>query len=187
MKKVIVSFLIIISTIGLFTSCGKSYESQAIKFSFNDNGNYTGFANLPVEYSIEEAEKDGYFVAQDLEDDINKKLWDNFSQDAAKGENAGIRIVSFDTEDNSIAYFSDLFLNDGYYYLFDSSSENQEKQPYQYLLTLEGKFGNPLRDSGVVVLTDDNTLTFDHVMKSMLSSNMDYKKNISPYQLVMFQ
>ncbi|OAB38637.1 hypothetical protein PMSD_06375 [Paenibacillus macquariensis subsp. defensor] len=116
----------------------------------------------------------------------NNEEWVNFVETATKGNNTGIRMVSFSTEDTTSPYFSDLFFNDGYYYLFDSSSDKQEKQPFLFLLTLEGRFGNPSKDSGVVILTNDNTLSFDVVMKSVLSSNFDYKKSISPYRLVVF-
>jgi len=91
----------------------------------------------------------------------NNEEWVNFVETAIKGDNTGIRMVSFSTEDTTSPNFSDLFFNDGYYYLFDSSSDKQEKQPFLFLLTLEGRFGNLSKDSGVVILTNDNTLTFD--------------------------
>ncbi|MEC0092329.1 hypothetical protein [Paenibacillus macquariensis] len=134
-------------------------------------------------FIVEDATKDGYCVKQDSEVIANNEEWINFVETATKGNNTGIRMVSFSTEDTNSPYFSDLFFNDGYYYLFDSSSDKQEKQPFLFLLTLEGQFGNPSKDSGVVILTNDNTLTFDVVMKSVLSSNFDYKKS---YRLVVF-
>jgi len=187
MRKNIVVFVTIICIIGLLTSCGENYD-ETIEFTFDDSGNYTGFSNLPMEYTVEDA-KEEYYVKQDSKDIANRKLWDNFINDASDGKNISIRIVNFytQTEDDVTVYFNDLFFNDNNYYLFDSSSENQEKQPYKYLLILEGKFGNPIRDSGVVVLTNDNTLTFNDVMKSLLSSSMEYIKSVSPYKLVMFE
>ncbi|AOT68964.1 hypothetical protein [Geosporobacter ferrireducens] len=189
MRKIIVSFFTIICIVGLLISCAEKYDNQSIKFSFDDNGKYTGFSNLPTKYTVEDAKKDGCFVKQDSKDIANKELWNSFIEDASKGKNTSIRIVKFytETEDDTIVYFNDLFFDDDYYYLFDSSSENQKKQPYQYLLMLEGKFGNPLRDSRVVVLTNDNTLKFNDVMKSLVSSNMEYIKSVSPYRLVMFE
>lgn len=189
MGKYIAVFFTIICIIGLLTSCGKNHD-ETIEFSFDDNGNYTGFSNLPMNYTVEDAKEDEYYVKQDSKDIANRELWDNFIKDALKGKNTSIRIVNFYTEtedDITVYYFSDLFFNDSYYYLFDSSSENQEKQSYKYLLMLEGKFGNPLRDSWVVVLTNDNTLTFNDVMKSLVSSNMEYIKSVPTYRLVMFE
>jgi hypothetical protein len=187
MRKIMAVLLTTVCIIGLLTSCSVKNNNAAIAFSFDDKGNYTGFSNLPTKYTVEDAKKDGYFVVQDLDVVANNEVWDNYVEAAAKGNNTGIRIVSFYTEDNNEPHFNDLFFDDGHYYLFDSSSENQEKQPYLYLLTLVGKSGNPLRDSGVIVLTNDNTLTFDNVRKSMISSSIDYIKSVSQYRLVMFQ
>lgn len=182
-----VVFVTIICMIGLLSSCGRNND-KSIEFSFDDNGNYTGFSNLPVKYTVEDAKEDEYYVKQDLKDIANRELWDKFINDASKGKDISIRMVNFYTEkeDDVTVYFNDLFYNDSYYYLFDSSSENQKKQPYKYLLMLEGKFGNPSRDSGVVVLTNDNALTFNDVLMRLLTSDMRYLKNASPYQLVMF-
>lgn len=188
MGKSIAVFFTIICIIGLLTSCGENYD-ETIEFSFDDNGNYTGFSNLPIKYTVEDAKEDGYYVKQDSKDISNRELWDDYINDALKGKDISIRIVNFytETEEDLTVHFNDLFFNGSYYYLFDSSSDNQEKQPYKYLLTLEGKFGNPLRDSGVVVLTNDNTLTFNDVMKSLVSSNLEYIKSVSSYRLVMFE
>jgi hypothetical protein len=71
--------------------------------------------------------------------------------------------------------------------LFDSSAVNQKKQRYSYMLELEGQFGMPIKDSGVVVLTDDNALTFDKVMKAMFSSDLNYINSISQYKIVMLK
>lgn len=187
MKKIIALFLTIACIVGLLTGCSAENSNATIEFLFDTNGNYTGFTNLPTKYTVEDAERDGYFVKQGLEVIANNDVWDNYIETATQGNNIGIRMVSFYTEDTNGPHFNDLFFNDGYYYLFDSSSENQEKQPFLYLLTLEGRFGNPMKDSGVVVLTNDNTLTFNDVMKSMLSSNMYYIQSVSSYKLVMFQ
>ena len=187
MKKSIIIFFSLACMLCVLTACSANESNETIEFSFDTSGNYTGFINLPANYTIEDAEKDECFVTQDLDVMANNDVWDNFIKTASRGNNASIRTVRFYTEDSKGPYFIDLFFNEGYYYLFDSSSENQEKQPFLHLLTLEGKFGMPLRDSGVVILTDDKTLTFDGVMKSMLSSDFDYTQSVSPYKLVMFK
>jgi hypothetical protein len=43
---------------------------------------------------------------------------------------------------------------------------------------------NAVRDSYYVVLTDDETLAFDDVVRSLVSSSMAENKSISPYKLV---
>lgn len=187
MKKVIAFILIFVCIVVLIFGCSKANSSDtSLHFSFDKNGNYEGFSDLPLNYTIKDAKDDGYFVTQNLEFIANEKVWDNFVEASLRRENTGVRCIKFYTETTESPYFLDLFYEDGYYYLFDSTSENQQKQPYLYLLTLEGKFGNPLKDSGVIVLTDDDTLTFEKVMSAMLSSSTVYIKSVSPFKLVMF-
>jgi len=187
-KKVIGLILVFVFITVLVSSCTKTENSHnSLDFSFDKVGNYTGFYDLPLNYTIEDAKDDGYFVTQNLEIIENNNMWDSFVATSLRRKNTSIRMIHFFTESTASPYFSDLFYEDGYYYLFDSSSGNQEKQPYLYLLTLEGKFGNPLKDSSVVVLTNDDTLTFDKVMKVILSSNMDYIESVSPFKILMYK
>ncbi len=160
-------------------------SDDLLNFSFDESGNYIGFSDLPSNYTIEDAKADGYFTTKDLEIIANKNVWDRFVETSLSKKNSSIRMVKFYSESAGSTYFLDLFYMDGYYYLFDSSAKNQEKYPYKYLLTLEGRFGNPQKDSSVILLTNDNTLTFDMVMRSVFSSNMDYIKSIPPYKLIM--
>lgn len=185
MRKVIALILVFVCIAVLIFGYGKTKNNDnSLNFSFDRNGNYAGFSDLPLKYTIEDAKDDGYYVTRDLEVIANKNVWDNFVETSLHRENTGIRMVKFYTESTGSPYFLDLFYEDGYYYLFDSSAENQEKQPYLYLLTLEGKFGNPVRDSSVILLTNDDTLTFGTVMKALISSNMDYIKSVSPFRIV---
>ncbi|WP_239617693.1 hypothetical protein [Cohnella mopanensis] len=161
-------------------------EVLPLVFSIDVNGNYTGFSNLPKNYTVEEAKKDGYIVEQDSVVIANNEVWASFVETAAQGNNTAVRMVSFLTEDNSSPFFRDLFFSDGYYSLFDSSSDKQDMQRYSHLVTLEGQFGNPLKNTQIVVLTDDNALSFNVVLKTLITSNMDYKQSVSPYRLVWF-
>lgn len=188
MKNTIVLFLILGCIVTLFAGCNDAnIKTSSIEFSIDSEGRYTGFSKLPSNYTIKKAENDGYYVTQDLEVIANTDVWDDFIKTSAKEINTSIRMVKFYTDDANSPYFIDLFYEDGYYYLFDSSANNKEKQPFSYLLTLEGQFGNPLRNSGVVILTNDNSLTFDMVMSAITSSDMSYIQSISPHEIVMFQ
>jgi len=158
----------------------KVNNNDSLEFSLDKNGEYTGFSKLPTNYTIQDAKYDGCVVIQGLKVVANENVWDNFIKTALRKENIGIRIVEG-------SFFLDLFYNDGYYYLFDSSSKNQEKQPFLYLLVLEGKCGNPLRDSAVIVLTNDNTLTFDMVWKALISSSLVVINSIPSFKIVMFK
>ena len=188
MRKITLLIMMFACIAVLTLGCGKSKNDDAsLDFSFDKNGNYTGFSDLQSDYTIDAAKNDGYFVTQDSEVIANKHEWDNFVDASLRRENTGIRMVNFYTENIDSPYFLDLFYDDGYYYLFDSSAENQQKQPYSYLLTLEGQFGNPLKASGIIVMTNDDALNFGKVMSVMLSSNMDYIKSVSPFRIVMFK
>ena len=188
MKKVIRIILILAFMTVLISGCNKSdNKDYTLKFSFDQNGNYTGFSNLPDKYTTQAAKNDGYYVTQDSKVIANDNVWDDFVNASLSKKNTGIRIVQFNKESANSPYFLDLFYNDGYYYLFDSSSKSQVKQPYLYLMTLEGKFGNPLKNSGAIVLTNDNALTFDMVMKSTLSSSTEDIKSIPAHKIVMFK
>jgi len=187
MKKRLSIVLAIFIFIGIFTACKENVGVRP-EFSFDASGSYSGFETLPREYTIEAAEKDGCVVRQSGSLGIvaNEKQWDKFVKTASMGKDSVVRLVFF-TDDSDYPYITDIFYKDGAYYLFDSTADSFKKQPYKYLLILEGQFGNPLRDSGVVILSDDNSLTFDTVMKTMLSSDMNYINSISDYRLVMFQ
>ena len=162
-------------------------SNSSLEFSFDENGKYTGFLNLPFNYAIEEAKDSENFITLNSEVVANKNVWDNFVETSLRRVNTNIRMINFYTESINSPYFVDLFFEDGYYYLFDSSGVKKEKQPYGYLLTLAGQGGSPVKDSSIIILTNDNTLTFDKVMSAMISSSMSLKDSISPFRIIMFQ
>jgi len=168
----------------LLAGCGAQADGLAL--TFDENGNYTGFEDLPKGVNAADFEKAGWVVRQGVETTANAEVWERFVEAAGQGEDASVRIVSLYTEDPDTAYYIDLFYSGGSYYLFDNTAEEQTKEPYQYLLTLEEQFGNPKKNTAVVVLTNDSKLTFDDVIGSMISSDMDYIRSVPPYRLVMF-
>lgn len=188
MKRVLVITLAFAYITVFFVGCNKFKNvDTSLNFSLDISGNYTGFSDLPSNYTIKNAEDDGCYVKKDLEVISNDDLWDKFYEASLRNENASIRIAMFYTEDNDGPYFNDLFYDEGYYYLFDSSGEDQNKNPFLYLLTLEGRIGNPLKDSSVIVLTNDDSLTFDKVWRVMISSSLTYIQSVSPFKIVMFK
>ena len=188
MKKSGVFLLLVVSLV-LLAGCNESKtEETAPKFTFDQNIQYTGFQTLPVVYTIEEATKDGYLVTKDLKIIANEDLYSNFIETSSRGKNTSIRLVKFFTNESSKhPFYTDIFYEEGFYYSFDSSAPTEEKEPYQYLLALEGKIGNPLVDSGFVVLTNDKTLTFDQVILNMITSSMSVKETIPKHQIIMFK
>lgn len=188
MKKSSVFLLLVVSLV-LLAGCNESNKDDAApKFTFDQNIQYTGFQTLPSIYTIEEATKDGYLVSKDLKIIANEELWSNFIETSSRGKDTSVRLVKFFTNESSKhPFYTDIFYEEGFYYSFDSSAPTLEKEPYKYLLALEGKIGNPLMDSGFVVLTDDETLTFDQVILNMISSSMSVKETIPKHQIIMFR
>ncbi|QUI22627.1 hypothetical protein HZI73_10085 [Vallitalea pronyensis] len=185
MNKITQIFLVITCITGLLTSCYTKDDENKLELVLDDEGNYTGFSNLPTDDTVEDYKEKGYFVKQDSEV-INQEVWDQFIETATGENETAIRMVRLFTEEGTTKgpYYQDLFYKDKHYYFFDSSSEYLKEEPFKYLLTLEGQFGNSKKDSGVIILTDDNTLTYEDVMNSFLSSVM---LDTSPFQLIMFQ
>ncbi len=188
MKKILVLPVVLLCIV-LLPGCGSRSNgtNSGPVFSFDGRNNYAGFAGLSSSYSEEAAKKDGCAVRRDGKFTANKTAWTDFVKTASEGKNAAVRLADFYAEKGKGPYFLDVFYRDGSYYLFDSSSEDLGKHPFRHLLILTGKAGNPPRDGGAVVLTDDTGLTFDEVQKSYLSSDTRATDKISPFRLVMFQ
>lgn len=188
MKRVCIRICTLLICIISFVSC-KTIDKNEDMFEqrFDENENYTGFSDLSSGYKLEDAKNDGYYTELDSIVYANYNVWEEFIDTSSKGENAFIRIVNFYSEDSNSPYFLDLYYNDGYYYLLDSSAENLNKEKFSFLLTLEGKSGNPLRDTNITILTNNNMLTFDEFTKAMFSSDFEVVQSIEPYKVLMFK
>jgi len=188
MKKSIALLLLIVSLV-LLVGCIETKKDDAKPdFTFDESGQYIGFMALSADYTIEDATKDGYLVSKNLNIIANEELWTNFMKTSSKGKNTSIRLVKFFTAESSLhPFYTDVFYEEGFYYSFDSNAPVQEKEPYKYLLTLDGNTGNPLRNSGLIVLSNDQKLTFDQVMGAMISSNMSVIESTPKHQILMFK
>lgn len=178
MKKMsIIPFFLILL---LFPACtGKSATTPFSRLDIN--GNYTGFTDLPMNYTPEQAEKDGCYVLVDSETAVGEQNWKDFVKKASKGEDSNLRIVNITKNE---IYFSDLFYENGYYRVFKSTSEDLKDHKFRYLLTLEGTLRNAATSGSVTILTDDKSLTYDDVMWTFLSSDTRYIKSIPPFKLL---
>lgn len=161
---------------------------NAVALTLDMRGFYTGFTGLPKDYTMMDAAARGYVVKHNLEVVAGGAVWDQFVAASAQGLNTGVRLASFyDNEGGSSSSYSDLFFQSGKYYLFEDAAGSRKQEPFSYLLTLKGKFGGPSRDTTVILLTNDNTLTFDKYMTALYSSNSEVIKSILPYQFVSYQ
>ncbi|WP_066501290.1 hypothetical protein [Abyssisolibacter fermentans] len=173
----------------LLISC-RSIENSGNTFEqrFDENDNYIGFKDISSEYTLEDAKKDEYYVELDSKVYANYNLWEEFIELSSSGENAFIRIIHFySNEDSNSPYFLDLYYNDDYYYLFDSSADELKKEKFLFLVTLEGKYGSPLKDTSITILTNNNMMTFDEFTKAMVSSDLKVLQSIMPYRMLMFE
>lgn len=174
--SLIISFAAIII---VTSSCGRATAN--LEFDLDTNGNYEGFKTLPENYTPEQAIKDGCYVSKNGEEVGGSDAWKRFLENAKSGNNSSIRIMSI--YDNA-AYYDDLFYVEGYYRVFDSSSEDLTDRKYKYILDLRGRMPNAAEDNRWVVLTDDEALTFENVSLSMYSSSLDIINSISPFKIV---
>ena len=165
----------------LFTGCSGSNGSN-ISFRLGIDGSYTGFRNLPAEYTQQQALEDKCLVRIDGDLFGGAEYWNDFVSRSAKKKNGGIRIANFW---EGKAYFMDVFYHNGYYRCF-SSDENTslQDQKFTLLLELEGTLPNAARSGKVTILTDDPTLTYKEVMWVFLSSNSHYRETISPFKQI---
>jgi hypothetical protein len=177
MKKILL-IISIVTVIAFTSSCS---SARNLEYSFDANGNYTGFKTIPDDYTPEQAEKDGCYISKNLQEIGGEKAWIKFVKNATRGKDSSVRIMSI--YDDGI-YFEDLFFNDGSYQIFDSSSEDLKIHKYKYLLDLKGRSPNAVKDGRFVVLTDDKTLTFEKVSLSLFSSSMNVINSISSYKMV---
>ena len=173
--KIIVIIIILL----LLWGCTK--PSATLAFEFDSEGNYSGFRDLPAHYAVKQTEKDGYYVRLNSKEATGEEVWTAFMEDASNGKNVSLRIVNiFENK----PFFQDLFYMDGYYRIFDSTSEDLKDHKFKYLLVLEGRLSNAVKSGKVTILTDNKDLTYHDIMWHYLSSTL---KPISPFRLVMLE
>lgn len=182
--KLVLACALSIMIIGI-TGCGTNEEVSSagneIAFELDENGEYKGFDKIDTNITEEKAIKDGYFVRSENKTAGGEQKWEEFIKDAKDGQDANVRLVQiFDDH----AYYKDLFFQDGQYYMFASDEEEQEDVSYKYLLQLEGTFPNSDELASYTVLTNDEELTFDDIVTSMISSDLNEINDISEYKIV---
>lgn len=69
----------------------------------------------------------------------------------------------------------------------DNSYINGEDIDYSHKLTLQSRFPGASKNCEIVIYTDNPSLTFDQVAKSLYSSSYEDSKLISEYQFVSFK
>ncbi len=145
----------------LLTGC----VGRPVSFTLDQNGNYTGFAKVEEGYTRRAAKLYGWVVLEDLTVTDNIKTWQRFLNRSADGRETGVRIAEFFGDEMCLM---DVFFHDGQYRVFFSDGFDLRDEPFPLLLTLIGETnGQP---AYAVVLTGDDSLTFEQVMHRFFSS-----------------
>lgn len=158
-----------------------SNEYIVLPFNFDGEGNYTGFTTVTLNYTIEQAIENGFYVRSGAGELGGNKAWQNFIENSSNNINSSIRIMhNFD----DTVYFLDLFYVDGSFRVFHSLSDDLTDHKFDYILELDGRVPNSQVDSYFVVLTDDSGLSFDNVVRAMISSNLNEIASISQFRIL---
>jgi len=96
MKKI----FLLISVLLILTACSQKAETLAPVFDFDGEGNYIGFSSFEqVDYNS--AIDAGYYALRGLSEEGNIDKWNAFVSTTDKGDNASIRIVKYNKEDET--------------------------------------------------------------------------------------
>ena len=153
--------LAILLAVLLLTGCAR----RPVSFALDEGGNYTGFEKVAEGYTRRAAKLFGWVVLEDLTVMENVKVWQRFLKRADEGKAAGVRIAEFFGEEMSLM---DIFFREGQYRVFFSDGFDMRDEPFPLLLTLTGETNG--QATYAVVLTGDDSLTYEQVMWRFLSS-----------------
>ncbi len=143
---------------------------------------YTGFSDIPNDYTADDAIKDGCLVI-DTEQEPNKygamvtksrqtagyEHWLAFLASAENGDDAFLRIAHFI---DGVGYYRDLYHTDGRYKIYNYDEYGVSGgAPFKYLRKLDGVENG--KETSFYVLTDSTKLTFHDVRWKYISSNLE--------------
>lgn len=172
--------LILFAVILFFCACG----IEEAKVPSYENDVYSGFSDVPVIYSAEDAIKDGCFVIEDGVLVGGRDKWERFLSDAESGKDSFLRAVHFIEGE---PYFTDLYYTDSVYQTFEKNHERgiTAGKKFNLLRRLNGKAGIPAKDAYFYVLTDSEELTYHDVSYALYASNFELVTDI-PYEWLGF-
>lgn len=168
-------FLLVLLAVLLLTGCVR----RPVSFALDGDGNYTGFEKVEAGYTRQAAKLYGWVILEDLTVTENVSVWQRFLQRAADGKEMGVRIAEFFGEE---MYLMDVFFHDGRYRAFFSDGFDFRDEPFPFLLTLADKTNG--QAAYAVVLSGDESLTYDQVMHTFFSSQ--YPDSDIPAHRVLF-
>lgn len=192
MKKLFISILCLF----LLTSCDKTIDSVH---------DYIPYANIPENYSLEDAKNDGLVVYEDFDITAGQSIWDSFIKKTKNGEPCTVRLMFYYTLDGQgitpaheqyeeikdnypVFYIQDLIFDGKVYTLYSVEEDEEYTFKYKYLKWFREE---PVSDGATYsehiryVLVNDDTVTWDQIWKGMISSQsgawIDHKTVYSKY------
>lgn len=196
MKKRVFVVASIAILVLLLSSCFDRSETKSpINITYSD-GVYSGFSNIPENYTVDEAIDDGCLVIETLDDGTNAygvrlsktgrtagyEHWQAFLEKSERGEDAFLRVAHFIRGTGS---YQDLYYSDGKYTIFDLNEYGiSEGESYSLLRRLDSMVG-AIGNHHYYVLTDSTELTYQDVSWSYLSSSISTVTDI-PFEWLGF-
>ncbi len=199
MKKIIAIILAGILILSLFSCSGGEENRENIDITYDDGGKYSGFSDIPENYSVDDAIDDGCLVIETLDDGTNVhgvsmsktgrtegyEHWVSFVERSQNGEDAFLRVAHFI---RGTGYYHDLYYSDGKYTIFDLNEYGvSEGESYSLLRRLEGMAGagENRHEDHFYVLTDSTEVTYNDITHRMFSSTY-FPGEVVPYEWLSF-
>jgi hypothetical protein len=151
---------------------------------------YVPYAEIPDDYSLEDAKKDGCVVFENLSLTSGEEHWQNFIAKTQKGEAARIRLVNYYSlearkeqvtpehyeeikDQYPVLYVTDLSYDGRRYstYSVIEGKEYQETWPYLNHYTGEARPGAAFSRYDCYILVKDKDVTYEALERALLSSH----------------
>lgn len=173
-------FLLMFALLLILVSCGQD-SADNITLPTDEDGAYTGFADIPSDLTAADAVKQGWYVIEESTLLSGTEAWQDFLARSGDGKDAFLRVAHF-IEGES--FYTDLYHIDGtYYFCKNDNGTVSYVGKYTYLRALTDLWGNPEKEHTLYVLTDSLELTHHDVTWSWLSSSIYNVTDIPFYWL----
>jgi len=150
---------------------------------------YIPYAQIPADYTLEDAIADGLIVHKDLDIKFGQDIWDDFLKLTQSGTPCMVRIAYYHTlgnpwnysreyyeeikDDYPLLFIEDLTFDGEIYTLFSIEEGEEYAYEYKYLKQFEEA---PTSKSAIYshlfmyVLVNDNDITWEEIQRGMVSS-----------------
>ena len=127
---------------------------------------------LPNNYSLAQAKKDGCAVFEDGRMVSGQGMWDSFVEASSHGKAAEVRLCRYESRENGI-YFHDLSYDGEAYTVraYENGRDLVETYPYMMYYAGRAEAANAQYSSYVrYVMTKDNSVTWEEIEAGRMSS-----------------